>query len=165
MGFGQVTAIVDSDTCTRERVGHAGADFLDTDEFIIVEKFCGMVDIDGALVLHIDLFKHFIDTVAEILVVLEFVVDFPDRLVAAIAEQCNVHFHLLCKYEVPGCHCVKYIEIDRTECTWGRAAACTLEGYQLNTKFFHGLDGCRFTSRIPVRGDTAEIECEFMFCF
>ncbi len=49
MRLGQVAAVVDSDTCTGERVRHAVAYLLDTDELVIVEKFCGMVDVDGAL--------------------------------------------------------------------------------------------------------------------
>jgi hypothetical protein len=164
VGFCKVTAVVDSDACTSQRVGNAVANLIGTDVLFVVQQFCDMVDIDRPLVLHIDLFEHLIDPVTEILVVLELVVDFPDRLVTAIAEEGDIHLHLLGKHKVPGRHCIPYIEIDRPKGTRGGTAACTLQGQEIDTQFLTGLDCCRFTAGIPVRGNASEIECELEIC-
>ena len=77
---------MDSDACPFEWVGDAVADFLDTNEPFIVEKFCSMVDIDSALILHVEFFEHLIDAIFKVLVVLELVVDLPDGLITPVAE-------------------------------------------------------------------------------
>src|SRR5208337_252266 len=164
VGFCQVAAIVDGNTCTGQRVSYAVADLVDTNELVIIEELGCVVHVDSTLVLHVNFLENLIDIVAEILVVLELVVDLPDRLVAAIADKSDVHLHLLGEYEVTGCHCIEDIEVDGTESAWCRAAACALEGDQLYAELFHGLDGGRFDTGIPVGGDASEIECELVVC-
>ena len=61
--------IVDRVRAPVSGVGHAGLRTSSTtDEFVIVEQFSGVVNIDGALILHIDLFEHFINAIAKVLV-------------------------------------------------------------------------------------------------
>jgi len=112
VGFGQVAAIVDSNACTGQRVGDAVADLVDTNELVIIKELGGVVDIDSTLVLHVHFLEHLIDCIAEVLVVLELVVDLPDRFVAAIADKGDIHLHLFGEHEVPGCHCIEHGEID-----------------------------------------------------
>ena len=63
VGLDQVAAVVNRNACSGQRVGDAVADFVNPDELVIVEKFSGMVDIDGTFVLHVRFFEHLIDRI------------------------------------------------------------------------------------------------------
>jgi len=114
---------------------HAVAYLLNADNLGIIEEFRQVPHIDGSLELHIDAFQHLVYTIAKLLVMLELVVHFPDRLVAAIANKCNILFHLFCKYKVPGSHCIPYIQINRPEGTGSRAAASPFKVEELDAQF------------------------------
>ena len=147
MGLSQVAAVVDGNACTGQGVDDGVLDFIDPYEFLIIEEFRHVIDIDGALELHVNFLEYFVDAIAEILVVLELVVDFPDRLVAAVADKGDIGLHLLGEHKVACCHCIEDVQVDGTECTGGRAAACSLEGNKINAQFLASLDGCRFHAR------------------
>ena len=78
MGFGKVAAVVDGNTCTGQWIYHSVLDFSDSCKFVVIEKLGNVIDVDSSLELHVNFFEYFVDIIAEILVVFEFVVNFPD---------------------------------------------------------------------------------------
>ena len=150
-----MAAVVDCDACTGQGVRNTIADLVDTNKLVVIQELSSVVDIYCTLELHVYFLEHFIDRIAEILVVLELVVNFPDRLVTTVADKSDIHLHLFGQYEIACCHCIEDRKVDRAECTGSRATTCTLEGDEFNTEFLHCLDrggfdtGVRFGAMHP----------------
>ncbi len=99
-GLQEVTTVVDGDLRTGQGARDAVGEFLEAYDLRVVVELGEVPDVDGPLELHIDLCKHLVDPVAEFVVVLQFFVDLVDRLVAPVADESNIHTHLLGKHDV-----------------------------------------------------------------